>query len=177
MRHQTYSLVALIALVALATGCRQGTPVPNPLTALTPASRVPPPATGSYPIPDRYYKGQPAAGQANATAGGPEVSLASNNAAVGSGAIGSGVVQSSFVDRNNAAAAPTPTPSVTQSGGDLSGFRGFAEARPTTPASNFAPTPQPATTTSQYAGMQDAPPAPAPAMPSTSPLNWQKPIQ
>ncbi|QDS90237.1 hypothetical protein EC9_44440 [Rosistilla ulvae] len=174
MRHQTTSLVALIAFVALASGCRQGATVPNPLTALTP-SRVPPPATGSYPIPDRYYKGQPAAGQASTAAGQSAVNLASNDAAVGSGAIGSGVVQSSFVDRNS---TPQPAASVTQTGGDLSGFRGFAEARQpvplSTPASNFAPTPQPATSTAQYAGMQDEPPAPKP---STSPLNWQQPVQ
>ncbi|QDV70698.1 hypothetical protein Poly24_44240 [Rosistilla carotiformis] len=174
MRQQTKSLVALLAFVALATGCRQGTPIPNPMTALTP-SRVPPPATGSYPIPDRYYKGQPVAGQANAAASASTVSLASNNAAVGSGAVGSGVVQSSFVDRNSAA---QPTASVQTNGGELGGFRGFAEARQpvplSTPASNFAPTPQPATSTAQYAGMQDDPPAPKP---STSPLNWQQPVQ
>lgn len=158
--------LALLALVALASGCQQGTAVPNPMTAFAP-SRVPPPATGSYQIPDRYYKGQ-----ANTSGGQSAVNLASNNVPIGSEAVGSGVVQSSFVDRNS---SPPPAATVTQSGGDLGSYRGFASTAPSIPQA--ALTTQPATTNTQFAGQQDQPPAPMPARPSTTPLNWQKPIQ
>lgn len=57
-----YKALALVLLVILGTqGCRHGVN-PNgpmaPMTLLTPQTKVPPPATGSYSIPGGYYQGQ-----------------------------------------------------------------------------------------------------------------------
>ena len=81
------SLIALVALV----GCRHGVN-PNgpvaPMTLLTPQTKVPPPATGSYSIPGGYYQGQ----ASNST---PATNTYASNSAANNveQPIGSGVAQ------------------------------------------------------------------------------------
>lgn len=59
--NKTYIAVGLLVLASLASGCRQPT---TPGAAMAPMApfgantRVPPPATGSYSVPDGYYRGQ-----------------------------------------------------------------------------------------------------------------------
>ncbi|MEZ6091499.1 MAG: hypothetical protein R3C05_26490 [Pirellulaceae bacterium] len=155
MRHQICSIVFMVSLLSTVTACRQAAPIPNPLSALAPA-HVPPPATGSYQIPDQYSNGQ-VSRQSNAST----AKIAANDQA-----IGSGVVQSSYSN--------TPSGSTNNSiqwGNDLSGYRGSNTATAGQPAvaHNVGPLSQEET---------DGPPAPQMNnYPSTSELNWQSPGQ
>lgn len=156
MSRNVCHCIVVTLLSTLAMGCQQGTSVPNPLAAFAPA-HVPPPGTNSYQIPDRYYN----KGQASANVPQAAASIASNDQAVGSG-----IAQSSFVDRGSA----MPT-NVAQSGGDMSNYRGYATSN--------SPSVQPQPSgISISPSSQDTPPAPLPSTrPSTSPLNWQSPVQ
>ena len=155
MRHRIYFTALVLSLLSVMTACRQGAPIPNPLSALAPA-HVPPPATGSYQIPDQYSNGQ-ASRQTDTTT----TKIAANDQV-----IGSGVAQSSFND----SAVSSNSRSI-QWGNDLSSYRGAEAGTGTAPApANFRG--------SQSQVELDGPPAPRTNnYPTTSALNWQSPSQ
>lgn len=142
-----HTLTAIMVVwVCIAAGCRQGSSVPNPMGAFS-TSRVPPPATGSYQIPDRYYKGQASNESLDSAA-----SLAARGETVGSG------VSSQFSP--SAGSPQVRTASHTSSPTDLATYRGFDARSKETQISEV------------YSQSNERPTS---QRPTTAPLSWRPP--
>lgn len=99
MASRIASFIIVALLVVSGIGCQQGTqPAANPLTGVFAPPVVAPPSTGSYNIPDKYYKGQASARSADDQGSRFATSFDGDGsrrlAASFDGSVGSGVVTS-----------------------------------------------------------------------------------
>ena len=168
---QNYPVAALaLGLVVCANGCQQGTNVPNPLSVFAPP-HVPAPATGSYAVPDQYYKGQ-----ANTSRESTNLLASTDEAAVGSG-----VSQTNFAARGSGVVPASHQETSNLTDNSSTGYRGVTPSIPRAAMrSNSFPS-----TSNTSAGLQqsDNPPqfsadnqsAPAQHTARSNPLNWRSP--